>query len=85
MMNKKGSMFFAVIVAIMIFMIGVLYVHFIKQEVTQARGTSGLSCSTGGISDGNKLTCLFVDTVLPYFILLFLSVAGGAIAEKLTL
>lgn len=83
MKNKAQSgLGIALIVAIMIFMVGVISVNFVRDAVTSAR--SDLVC-TGTISDGTKLACLLVDVVVPYFIVMVLSAAGGLITAKLLL
>ena len=78
-MNKKATVFSAVMVAIIIFMIGMLMVNFLKPEVDTAR--TGLNC-TSPATDGTKVMCLFVDGSIPYFFVLIFSVAGGLIADK---
>lgn len=83
-MNKKGqSMGIAIVVAIMFFMVGMMVLNFLMPEVTRARGISNLNCSDNTISDGTKLTCLMVDVIVPYFILLVLSVSVGRITERI--
>ena len=75
-MNKRGgSLFFGLIVGLMIFTVGMIVMNFIKDDVTTAR--TDLDCANPSISDGSKLTCLGVDFVVPYGIILILSVAGG--------
>ena len=88
MINKKGSgIGISLMVAFMFFIIGLMAVNYLTPEVTAARAaTTGLDCSNAGvISDGNKLTCLAVDLVVPYFILLVFSAAGGYITAKFVL
>jgi uncharacterized membrane protein len=83
-MNSKGqTMFIAIIVACMIFFAGVIVVNFFKDDITTAR--VAMDCSNPAISDGSKVTCLGIDIVVPYFILIFLSAAGGLIAARLLL
>lgn len=82
-LNKKAqinSLYFAVIIGIMIFMVGMIFLNFLKPEITRAR--TSLDCTNSSITDGTKATCLIVDSVMPYIILLILSVAGGYITEK---
>ena len=83
-MNKKGSgLGIAIIISIMFFIVGLTMINFITPEVTRTRASNALDCSNAtGISDGNKLTCLAVDLVVPYFILLVFSAAGGYITAK---
>ena len=82
MMNKKGSMFSAVMIAIILFMLGMLVINFFMPEVTQARLDA--SCSdSANISDGTKLMCLFVDSTIIYWVVLVFSIIGGIIGDKL--
>lgn len=85
-MNKKAQMGlgFAIVVAIVIFMIGMINVNFIKDEVTRARGSTQMNCSDSTISDGSKLTCLLIDLVVPYFIIIIVATAGGLITARFT-
>lgn len=91
-MNKKAqTMGIAIMIAITIFIVGMLNVNFIKDEVTRARGATQLDCGNyaddypEGISDGTKITCLVVDIVVPYFIIIIFSVAGGLLTARLFL
>lgn len=83
-MNKKGQgLGIAIIVAITIFIIGMMAVNFITPEVTRARGPTQLDCTNStGISDGTKLTCLLVDTTVPYFFIIIFAAAGGLITKR---
>ena len=83
-MNKKGqTLGMAVLVMITIFIVGMMSVNYLKPEITRARDLNNLDCSnTAVISDGTKLTCLVVDVVVPYFIVLIFSVAGGIITAR---
>lgn len=84
-MNKKGqTMGLAVLSAIIIFIIGLMIVNFIMPEVTNVR--AGLSCaSASSISDGTKMLCLIIDTVVPYWVLIVFSVITGIITARLVL
>ena len=85
-MNSKGqTMFMAIIIACMIFFAGVITVNFIKDDVTTARLSTAMDCTNSSISDGSKVVCLGIDLAVPYFIVLFLSAAGGLIAARLML
>jgi hypothetical protein len=65
-------------------MVGMIVANFFKTPIDDAR--SALDCSnTAGITDGTKLLCLNVDITLIYFIILVVSIAGGAILDKLLL
>tara|TARA_R100001530_G_scaffold127905_1_gene97346 strand:+ start:339 stop:590 length:252 start_codon:yes stop_codon:yes gene_type:complete len=83
-MNKKGEGWGLLIIsAVMIFIIGMVVINLIKPDVTTAR--LALDCATpASISDGVKLTCLAIDGVVPYFILVVLSITGGAVVSRLT-
>jgi hypothetical protein len=83
-MNKRGNLFAAAMVALILFMVGMLVTNFFMPEVTQAR--TDLSCaSAGSISDGTKIMCIMVDSTVIYWIILVCSIAGGVIFEKLTI
>lgn len=81
-MNKKGqTTMLTVLFAIFIFLAGVVFINFLIPEVDVFRAT--MECSNAAvISDGTKLTCLFGDAVIPYWILLIVSLSGGAILER---
>lgn len=81
-MNKKGTLGVAVVIALIIFLMGIPVINLLKPDVDIARGSTGLDCTNSSISDGAKLTCLGIDTVIPYFILIVLSVAGGLVGSK---
>ena len=82
--DKKGALFFSIITAIFIFMVGMVVINLIKPDVTLARNSDNLYCSNAtNISDGTKLTCLAVDLVIPYFILTIVAVSIGVIMENL--
>ena len=86
MRNKKSqTMGIAIIVAITIFIIGMLSVNYLKPEIVRVRDSDNLDCSNSDISDGSKLTCLAVDIVVPYFFILIFSVAGGIITARFLL
>ena len=84
-MNKKAqaTLGLAMIVAITLFIVGMVVVNILKPEITRARDATNLDCSnTAVISDGTKMTCLVVDLVLPYFMVLVISTAGGLITAR---
>ena len=74
-MNRRGGVFLGLVIGFMLFMAGMVVLNFIKDDVTSAR--VNLNCDDMTISDGSKLTCLAVDGVVPYFIIILLSTAGG--------
>ena len=81
MKNKKANMYAAVMVAIVLFMIGMIIVNFLKPEVTTARASLNCAAPTE-ITDGTKIMCLVVDTTVIYWMVLVFSIAGGLITEK---
>lgn len=82
MKNKNGqTLGVSVIIAIFIFIVGIPIINIISPDITSAKIL--LDCSNAaGISDGTKMTCLVVDVVLPYFILLVVSISGGLVVSK---
>lgn len=83
-MNKKGNLGIAIVSAIVIFIIGLAVINLIMPEVTIFRINMDCSNPTG-ITDGTKLTCLAGDLVVPYFILLVLSISLGGIISRFVL
>jgi len=81
--NKTGSMYFSIIIALVLFMVGMVVVNILKPEVTTAR--LALDCAGTPATDGTKVLCLITDSVVPYFIILVLSIALGVITEKVLL
>ena len=84
-MNKKGQTFgVAIISMVVIFIIGMMCINFVMTEVTNAR--TDLSCSSAStISDSTKLLCLVIDTTVPYWIWLIISISIGAIIVRMYL
>lgn len=81
--NKKGAGLLAAgAIAVLIFMAGMIFLNFIKPEVTEARSATGLDCTNSSITDGAKVSCLGVDATVPYFIIAVISAAGGIIGAK---
>tara|TARA_Y100000310_G_C20246011_1_gene606865 strand:+ start:144 stop:407 length:264 start_codon:yes stop_codon:yes gene_type:complete len=82
-MNKLGqNLMTTIVVGILIFMVGALFINYLTPEITLARNADNLDCANTAISDGAKLTCLVVDAVVPYYILSFVAVAGAIIAGR---
>lgn len=83
-MNRKGqTIFMSIIFAIMIFMIGIIFINFLKPELVTIRSSDNLDCAnSASITDGNKLMCLFTSITLPLFILAILSLSGGYLISK---
>lgn len=74
---------FSAVVAIVLFIMGMTLFNFIAPQVDIARNTDNLDCTNPIISDATKLTCLGVDIVVPYYIILIFSAAGGVITYRL--
>jgi hypothetical protein len=84
MNNKAQSIGLGVMSFLFILIAGFIMINILMGEVTIARAV--LECSSAGtIHDGNKLLCLVADLVIPYWILIILGVAVGAIVARFTL
>lgn len=82
-MNNKGQAGIFIIVAIMIFIVGMVSVNVIKPDVTTLRSGTGLNCvNASAISDGTKLACLAVDITIPWLIISIFAVTGSLIITK---
>lgn len=85
MLHNKGQLAdfgLSLLIALMIFMSGMLFINPLTSSIDAAR--ADLSCSSAStISDGTKLLCLVVDTVVIYFIIAVISLAGGMVLSKL--
>ena len=81
--NKRGqTMGIMIISVIFIFIIGLMMINFVKDEVSTAR--TDLNCANAGdITDGTKFLCLLVDVQVPYFIWLVFSISLGAILVRM--
>jgi hypothetical protein len=77
-MNKKGSIFLGVSLGIFIFIMGVLILPYITDDVATFR--VALDCAnSGSITNGTMITCLFGGAVVPYYIWLFTALALGLV------
>jgi len=84
MKHKKAQLGLAIISAIFVFIVGMLIINFLMDEVTNFR--VNMDCSNySGISDGTKLLCLVGDTVVIYWIWLVFSIVIGIIIARLNL
>ena len=73
-----GNAIFGVTLGIVCFIVGVLFIPFLTDDITIARAS--LNCTgEDSISDGIKFTCLQIDLIIPYVILFFCSLAVGII------
>lgn len=83
MKHKKGQAIFAgIMVAVMIFIVAVIFIEPIKDFVIIARNTDNLDCGNSSISTGNRLTCILVDMYLFYFFGILLAAAGSFVVGK---
>lgn len=71
----------AFLCALVYFMFGMIFLNFLMPDVALIRNASNLHCAAPD-TEGDKLTCLIVDGVIPLFILAVLSTAGGIITER---
>ena len=73
--GKRGSIYLGLAIALFLFITGVLILPFVTDDVTSTR--TALNCAGAGISAGTKLSCLFVDSLTPYYIFFFTTLALG--------
>ena len=74
-MNKKGSAYFGIIIAIVVYVFGILFIPFLTDDITTAR--NNLDCTNVSISAGSKLNCLSIDLIVPQIIWIIVSMAIG--------
>ncbi len=81
-MNNRGQgLFMSIVVGVMIFMVGLLFINFLSGEITRA--STALDCDNSDvISNGTKIACLIIDVTMLYFILIIFSFSGGIIAAR---
>jgi len=73
-----------IIMALLLFMVGMIVTNFLKSPIDDAR--ADLNCDTAAaITDGTKLMCLVTDITVVYWIILVVSIAGGAVLDKVIL
>ena len=83
-MNRRGqTAFLAIIFGVMVFMAGTFFLGFIQERVLDLIGTTGLNCGSSLNSDGIKGVCLISELVVPYFIIIFVSIASGLVVGRL--
>lgn len=77
-MNRKGQLaLVGFAIGFFIFLLGLALINPIKDVIEPVRSSSQLDCGNSTISDGQKLTCLGVDLLLPYFIITVFAVSGA--------
>ena len=83
-MNKKGqAALLGLAIGIMVFMLGMAFIDPITDVIDEVRAGDQLDCDNSSITDGQKTTYLVVDLILPYFIVVILSIAGAWIGARL--
>jgi len=83
MRNRRGqAALVGLMIGIMVFMLAMVFIDPIGDVIDVTRGADQLDCSNSTISDGNKATCLIVDLIMPYFIVIIIAVAGGWISAR---
>lgn len=77
-MNKKGSIFLGIALAIFLFIAGVLILPFVTDDIATFR--VALDCENpSSISGGTQITCLYGGALVPYYIWFFSSLAIGLV------
>jgi hypothetical protein len=80
-MNKKGNIFFGVMIACIIWFFGIWFMPYIYD--TQISTLADLRCSLSNITYGNMGACIMVSVANPYFILTIISLAVGYIVGSI--
>lgn len=80
-MNKQGGLMLGFIFAFFIFLIGMWFLPFIKDSVTDMR--TDLNCTSPTLTDGTKVSCLTADVGVPFYIIIILVFIGGLIGNEL--
>ena len=76
MRNKKGGVYLSVIIGLMIYISGVLFIPFLLDDIDTTR--SDLNCSSAAtLTGGEMITCLMVDLIIPHLIWIVISLALG--------
>lgn len=81
--NKKGNFIITAIIALAFFMFGILIIGLLFPDISIARSVDVLDCANVSISNGEKLSCLGVDSIVPAFIIFLVLIGGGAVIYKL--
>lgn len=78
MKSKKGNIYFAVVIALIIWIAGILILPFITDDIDTFR--TDMDCENNSISNTSKVVCLAGDSLVPYFLWTLISLALGFIA-----
>jgi hypothetical protein len=76
-MNNKANLLLSGVIALFIFVMGVLFLPFLTDMITSFRVS--LQCSSSTLTFGTMLACLLSDVTTPYYIWGFISICGGMI------
>jgi len=69
-MNKKGQVIlYYFMIAVFIIILAIVLINPLKTLITEVRDPAQLNCSSTSLTFGQESTCLFVDLILPYFII----------------
>jgi len=77
-MDKRGNIYFGIVIALIVWIGGILILPFIVDDITTFR--IAMDCSNSSISDVTKINCLVGDSLVPYFIWTLVSIALGFVA-----
>lgn len=80
--NKGQAALVGLMIGIMVFMMAMVFIDPIKDTMIQVRAVDQLDCGNSSITDGEKMTCLVVDLILPYFIVIVIAIAGAWIGAR---
>lgn len=65
--NKRGQiLLLGMMIAVFVFIFAMITAPVIKEMIDYGR--SGMDCTNNSITTGQKLTCIAIDLILPYFI-----------------
>ena len=78
--SKKGNIFLGVTIALLLWISGVIIMPFLLDDTDTFRNT--MECTDSSISNGAKVSCLFSDALIPYYIYFFASLAIGYLAGR---
>ena len=76
-MNKKANIYFGIVIALVVWIAGILILPFIVNDITTFR--VAMDCTNTAISDITKINCLAGDSLIPYYIWTLVSIALGFI------
>jgi hypothetical protein len=84
MNNKSQTLAIAILSSIVVLILGLTIVNLLTPSIDDAR--INMNCSSPSeISDGTKLFCLVIDSTIPYWIILVMSLVIGGITARLSI